>query len=721
MRLSSHQQQVNGGQGNDPRTTSSSSSPITSPPWMVLVTASLSRRGHVPPQPNPNSIHQFPGNVTRLIDTRDGVPPHQTAYVQPPAYVDSSRQPADQQARPDTPTSHGSGQDKPRPHGSKGKKATAWWWWWEILATVLSIACMGALIIILTKIDNIPLPHWWLPIQPNSLIAVLTTVAKSAMTLSVASCISQLKWGHFSKQPRKLVDLETFDEASRGPWGSATLLWLLSFRVPVLFTSGLALVTIVSLGIDPCAQQVLEFPTQLTPLDNITVDIGVANQYFSKGLLEDTHRSYIFVSNADLLHLQASIINSAVGTVFQPHVSCPAPATRCYWEEFTTLDICSDYRDVTNVAVPNCTEHDRAGSINCTYTFPGMSKHIVHLFKPLLTHCAVDREEEDAALVMTWNQENTGGAGVRTMLFGSLFHKNIEADTPSFGSLTAIKALGEAVDKGHPTPVEDGGMEPPAVQISYAEFGWCEQRYRNVTATPAGISYAEINMTSERLAETHTSVTLPGQPGNEMGTYYQSFVANSTGRVYNISRMASILPNVLSVLLESSVHNNIYRPDIDQNIQFNLGYALMNSPFDKVSSDLAAALSNQIRSADPGDNYNATTVTGKAEYDETYIRVRWPWMILPLVEVVLAALLLVASIIVTGGMPLWKTSGLAFLVSGGWEKDQFDTFMGARSEREKMDKETLEEWGKEVKARLIGGGEDGEAKRGRLRFERVSD
>ncbi|KAK8023594.1 hypothetical protein PG993_011660 [Apiospora rasikravindrae] len=714
MRPSSYQQQVNGGHGNGLNATSSSSSttaasdnpstsmdhPLPVSPLDGTVDSYLSHQNHDPAQPNPSPIHQFPSNVTSLV------PPHQVAYIQPPARVDSPRQPADQQARPQTPTSHGSGSVKAKPHDSKGKRPTSWWWWWEILATVLSIACMGALIVILTRIDNIPLPHWWLPIQPNSLIAVLTTVAKSSMMLSVASCISQLKWGHFSQQPRKLVDLETFDEASRGPWGSATLLWLLSFRAPILFTSGLALVTIVSLGIDPCAQQVLEFPTQLTPLDNITVDIGVANQYFSKGLLEDTHRSYIFVSNADLLHLQASIINSAVGTVFQPHVSCPAPATRCYWDEITTLGICSDYRDVTSTAVPNCTEPDRAGSINCTYTFPGM----------------MDREEPDAALLMTWNQESTGGAGVRTMLFGSLFHPNIKADVPSFGSLTAIKAIGEENNKGHPTPVEGGGMEPPPVQVSYAEFGWCEQRYHNITATPAGISYADINMTSERLDRTHTPVTLPGQPGNEMGTYYESYVVNSTGQVYNISRMASILSNVLSVLLESSVHNNIYRPDIDQNIQFNLGYALMNSPFDKVSSDLAAALTNQIRSADPGDNYNATTVRGKAEYNETYIRVRWPWMILPLVEVVLAALLLLASIIVTGGMPLWKTSGLAFLVAGGWEKEQFNTFTSVRKGREKMDKETLEEWGKEVKARLIsGGGADEEAKGGRSRFERVSD
>ncbi|KAK8103196.1 hypothetical protein PG984_016342, partial [Apiospora sp. TS-2023a] len=597
--------------------------------------------------------------------------------------------------------SHGVGSNKPKKHASKGKKPTSWWWWWEILATVLSIACMGGLIVILAKIDNIPLPHWWLPIRPNSLIAVLTTVAKSSMMLSVASCISQLKWEHFFQQPRKLLDLETFDEASRGPWGSATLLTLLALRGPILFTCGLALVTIVSLGIDPCAQQVLDFPTQLTPLDNITVEMGVANQYFSKGMREDPGRSYIFVSNADLLQLQASVVNSAVGSVFQPHVSCPAPATRCYWDNFTTLGVCSDVRNVTSIAAANCTDQDRAGSINCTYTFPGM----------------MDEQYSEAALTMTWNQESTGGAGVSTMLFGSLFHNNAAGDAAVFGSFTTIKAL----DGGIPTSVEGGGgLKPPPIQMFYAELGWCEQTYRNVTATPAGISDGGMNMTSERLGGMG-NLTAPYAPGNEMGTYYSSFVANSTGRVYNISRMATILPNVLSVLLTSTVKHNIYRPDFDRNIRFDLGYALMNSPFDQISANLSAALTNQIRSADPGDNYNATTVKGKAVYDETYIRVRWPWMILPIIEITLAAVLLVASILATGGMPLWKTSGLAFLVSGGWEEAEFDAFVKAGRGRNKMDKETLDEWGKEVKARLIGGGEDEEAKGARMRFERVSD
>jgi hypothetical protein len=163
----------------------------------------------------------------------------------------------------------------------------SWWWWWEIAATVISIACMCALVVLLVKIDNTPLQSWWPPIQPNTTIAVLTTIGQAALMVPVASCISQLKWRHFLLQPRKLVDLQLFDEASRGPWGSAVLLYRLSIRPKVMVALGFSIVTIVAMGIDVCSQQVLDLPLQDTQLTNSTIEIGKADMYFSKGFIED--------------------------------------------------------------------------------------------------------------------------------------------------------------------------------------------------------------------------------------------------------------------------------------------------------------------------------------------------------------------------------------------------------------------------------------------------
>ena len=157
-------------------------------------------------------------------------------------------------------------------------------WWWEISSTVLSFVCMVLLLVLLLKSNNRPLESWKLPIQPSSLIAVFTTIAKTSMMVPVASCLSQLKWRHFMHRSDRLHSLQVFDDASRGPWGSTML--LLALRRRAILAWGLAIVTVVALGIDPSAQQILDFPARTSPLTNVTAVLGRAGNYVSKGYLE---------------------------------------------------------------------------------------------------------------------------------------------------------------------------------------------------------------------------------------------------------------------------------------------------------------------------------------------------------------------------------------------------------------------------------------------------
>ena len=48
----------------------------------------------------------------------------------------------------------------------------------------------------------------------------------------------------------------------------------------------LALVTVVALGIEPSAQQILAFPVQERALKNVTTEIGKADMYYSKSLFQ---------------------------------------------------------------------------------------------------------------------------------------------------------------------------------------------------------------------------------------------------------------------------------------------------------------------------------------------------------------------------------------------------------------------------------------------------
>jgi hypothetical protein len=163
-------------------------------------------------------------------------------------------------------------------------RATSWWWWWEIGSSLLSMTSMCLILAILFAVNEKPLRHWKLAIQPNSLISVFTTVGKTAMMVSVTSCVSQLKWRHFQRRPQKLSHLQLFDDASRGPWGA--LLLLFGVRSRAFLAWIFAIITIIALAIEPSAQQILDFPTRVSLLSNVTADIGRADSYYSRAFVE---------------------------------------------------------------------------------------------------------------------------------------------------------------------------------------------------------------------------------------------------------------------------------------------------------------------------------------------------------------------------------------------------------------------------------------------------
>jgi len=152
-------------------------------------------------------------------------------------------------------------------------------WWWEVGGAIVSAICVSLVLITLVKADGLALAAWSLPIQPNSLIAVFTTIAKSAMMVPIAGCLSQLSWQHFRPRPQPLDHLRVFDDASRGPWGAVELLFIV--RRNSLIARMLAIATILALGIEPFTQQILDFGSRESLLTPATVDISTAKAYKS--------------------------------------------------------------------------------------------------------------------------------------------------------------------------------------------------------------------------------------------------------------------------------------------------------------------------------------------------------------------------------------------------------------------------------------------------------
>lgn len=97
------------------------------------------------------------------------------------------------------------------------------WWLWELLSWTISALCMGVIALILLIADDKPVGST--EVTLNSIISVLSGLSKAALLLPTAEALGQLKWSWFWRDTKKVEDFETFDEASRGPWGSFKLLW----------------------------------------------------------------------------------------------------------------------------------------------------------------------------------------------------------------------------------------------------------------------------------------------------------------------------------------------------------------------------------------------------------------------------------------------------------------------------------------------------------------
>ena len=107
-------------------------------------------------------------------------------------------------------------------------------WWREILSMFLSIACLAINVGILAALNKKPYRSWHVGnagITPNAIISIFAIFSKAGLLLPVAESIVQLKWLYFQARAQKVSDLQVFDDASRGPLGSLTLLWKVNIRV----------------------------------------------------------------------------------------------------------------------------------------------------------------------------------------------------------------------------------------------------------------------------------------------------------------------------------------------------------------------------------------------------------------------------------------------------------------------------------------------------------
>ncbi|KAK8126702.1 uncharacterized protein PG998_002461 [Apiospora kogelbergensis] len=129
-------------------------------------------------------------------------------------------------------------------------------WTIEIVTMFVSLAALAAIVGLIARYDKRALVEWPYRITLNAVIAVLATMSVTTLSISLQNGLSQMKWIRFKSSKMPLSDMETFDEASRGAVGAIKL--LASRRGGLLGSVG-ALIAVLTLAFSPFSQQIVTY------------------------------------------------------------------------------------------------------------------------------------------------------------------------------------------------------------------------------------------------------------------------------------------------------------------------------------------------------------------------------------------------------------------------------------------------------------------------------
>ncbi|KAH7312656.1 hypothetical protein B0I35DRAFT_481094 [Stachybotrys elegans] len=255
-----------------------------------------------------------------------------------------------------------------------------WQWYPEILWCVASIFLFCSIVAVLAWRNNKPLPNWYGSLTVNTVVALLSTVCRAATIVPVSEGISQLKWNWMAQETRSLGDIEVFNQASRGPWGSLRM--MLTARGH-LYATVAALILTTGLVTSTFTQSAIALETRMASMDN-TYNATTYRLLSTPGNLQ----------RATDLDFEHNIRRAALWSVFLhrsgawPSEAPLCTATECRWDDFNSLGVCLSMRNVSerlNVTTIPAALNNGAGQMmaelssdNYLYTEENMSQRVYY-------------------------------------------------------------------------------------------------------------------------------------------------------------------------------------------------------------------------------------------------------------------------------------------------------------------------------------------------------
>ncbi|KAK8005682.1 hypothetical protein PG990_011719 [Apiospora arundinis] len=586
-----------------------------------------------------------------------------------------------------------------------------YWWLWELATMATSFVSMTAVIVVLAVEDGKSLDDWSFPIQPNSLISIFITIAKSAIMTVLTGAISQSMWMQFEQRSTPLMRIEEIQEAGRGPWGSMKLLAALmkGKRYNLLAILG-AIITVITLAFDPFVQQVMSFPSRA-----IVVKDGKA----------------VFRSTQTLQDLDMTLVQGALlgGFYRNPQITnYTCTESSCTWPTITTLGVCSSCQDLTSRADVQCSTapgplmpssaSDRwtFETTNCNYTVGGnitMSTYIQTMSFPK------DENGHQAEYASQWTETKLlPQEGYKNYSDKNLLGKMILPEVNYW--FTTVLSYSTSFDS-QTTPLPKVTPDLLAPRIIACGLRPCGQVWETPTVAngklnnngvPTSLAPVRVQFNDAGLYRWYQ---MPNRSDysdvlrvvGDQEAYDSNFPGNGT---FIINRGADLTTLLAQMYRATSLEGNedfgdafpekargiygltnaVFDVDVDvenrKHQAATTASSTVRSPtasFERAARGLSEYVRNNGRNnyddTDGGgylENQSEEDWNGKAWRQETYIEVRWAFLTLPLLVLVATWALLGVAVgrSMGKGAQIWKSSGLALLFH--------DVYTEAAAERE---------------------------------------
>ncbi|KAK5061217.1 hypothetical protein LTR84_007759 [Exophiala bonariae] len=557
----------------------------------------------------------------------------------------------------------------------------SWWsrlgvdhWEWELSAAVLCVGALAAIVAVLINYDQKPVPELPVGLTMNAIIAFLSTIAKGALTLILAAILRQEKWLWFIDRPRPLSTIDSFEEASRGPYGSLMLLFKLHGSLRPFLA---ATILVLALGFEPFLQQLVAFSTRDVLIDGAIASIQTPTTY-NESVVGD-------LGGASLsLNAQIGAFGGANGTNIAPECT----GGNCTWPEYNTLALCTICKDVTSeVMVDNARwdmsslflEFEQANQSSSyqewhqTYSFPRGNNLTVDF--GLRMDKSSDSQstntqwglnyprrrvwplnigpELDSSWIDTWDNDTYADHPAPFFAMGYL-DLNVTEDNSALRIQRATECIFNPCVRTVSTQVINGIVESKVINTDYGAVFFAEQNPDGISL--AGGWRATVNGTDFEIVDTG---------GVAFGMGY----ANVQGHAY-------LLIQALRIALEGNTTYSLlgthYPSGESESTSYEgTGYSQNRGPWSSAGqqaidgADNFAQVVEGVGHALTGRFQQLATisVSGSATRNYVVMEVRWIWLIYPLALLVLSIASLTATILATHvrHMAVWKESTIPLL------------------------------------------------------------